>query len=235
MARATLAIVGLFAVAASACGGAPREQRSPATSRLPPTVSRAIEVVRCYLPAKWDFGFVESYDTSACAHVVKAHRTGRYEWQLQLRMPPVYCIDLHLHRSMGDARLDVSGVGSIEQVACPASAYPRRRAPDLRLKLGDSSGHPTQTEGVVLLTAVDAKHTLVVVNADMDTAWISPGTCRVLNGLPLFRLEPFYSFRSETTILASLQTLVQTPHVLLVDRGGAHGGDPLGCVPIQRS
>jgi hypothetical protein len=41
------------------------------------------------------------------------------------------------------------------------------------------------------------------------------------------------SFRSDTIIRIPVASLLRTPHVVLVDRGGAHGGEPIGCAPIK--
>ena len=76
--------------------------------------------------------------------------------------------------------------------------------------------------------------TRVVVKADMDVAWIRSGTCRKPSGKSV-TLEPFYSFRSLTLVRVPLRSLVSTPHVLYINAGGAHGGDPLGCANLNES
>ena len=223
-------VVGVGAGATGSAGSAP----ATATSGPPPVMTKAIEAARCFVPEQWGFGF-NSY-SGRCAALVAAKRTGPKVWRLQLRLPPIYCVRLYLGRTTTDMRLDIPGIGSLWEVTCPSSAYPRLRAPNVRLKLGDSNGNPTtRSEGTVLLTTVDGSHTRVLIKANMDTASVYLGTCERIKGLAPFRFNPFYSFRSETTIRASLSSLLATPHALGVDAGGAHGGGPLACVDIHRS
>jgi hypothetical protein len=98
------------------------------------------------------------------------------------------------------------------------------------------------TKVSVTLTAA-AEWTRVVVTGGLDTAWIKHGRCpsdpmahgAELTATPRLRLHAFYSFRSSTLLAAPLSSLLRTPHMLLVDAGGAHGGNPIGCVDLHRS
>jgi hypothetical protein len=79
----------------------------------------------------------------------------------------------------------------------------------------------------------------VLVETDADWAWISRGKCPTRGSSGLYRhlasfnLEPFYSYRSDTTLSVPLRTLLATPHAVLIDGGGAHGGDPLACAYLS--
>jgi hypothetical protein len=191
-------------------------------------VTHAISVARCYVPETWGWGFIKA---TTCAKLIRTMQTGAKEWRLQLRLPPIYCVQLHLGRSTGDFSLDVPGVGSLDEVRCPTAVYGTQPRPDLRLRFSRWLG---KSAGTVSLTALGGTRTRLIVNANMDEAWIGIGTCRKHPHSRLFTLAPFYSFRSDTTIRVSLDSLLRTPHVVLVDAGGAHGGDPLACAAIQR-
>jgi hypothetical protein len=107
-------------------------------------------------------------------------------------------------------------------------------APDLRLQFPTLYGNPV----AATLTRVNG-NTRVVINAALDYAWIKKGRCPAqfgsqLTAPPLLPLKPFYSFRSVTLFNTPLEPLLDTPHMLLVDAGGAHGGDPIGCADLRR-
>jgi hypothetical protein len=214
------------ALLACACSESVREQAPPRRSALPPSVTRAIATVRCRAPDSWGYGFVES----KCARVVRVTHAGGREWRLRLLLPPVYCIRLVVGRYANDGNLDIPGTGFVEELRCPASVYAGQPVPDLPVRM--RYGGPRA--GAVSLTAVNQTHTRVIVDSQVDdAAWIQTGTCRTPTGPRLFELNQFYSFRSDTIIRVAIGSLRRTPHVVLLDRGGAHGGDPLACGVIS--
>lgn len=181
-------------------------------------------------PQKWWFGFEPA---KPCAILVSAKRLAAGEWKLQLRLPPVYCVRMHLGVYNGDA-LDIPGVGTLDETPCPNTAYPHEPQPDILLNLKEWGNVPAR-EGTVALNALDEAHTRFLVHANMDKAWIAAGSCAtgILGQRRVgLRLNPFYSFRSDTIVRLPLRSLLQKPHVVLVDVGGAHGGDPVGCADI---
>jgi hypothetical protein len=140
---------------------------------------------------------------------------------------------LHFGRETDDVNLDFydrvgNFVGWMEEVACPASAYRDRPAPKTLVGRATLPGG-----GGVSVSAVNATHTRVIVNTNMDTAWIEPGTCRAHTGRRRIELDQFYSFRSDTVIRIPAATLVRTPHIVLLDRAGAHGSVPLWCALLK--
>ena len=190
----------------------------PALAQSP---RRAAEIAACYRPAR-GYGF----ERGACARVEKMELIEDEVWRLELRGPPLYCVEMHLDAYSGDARLDVADVGHLWETRCPATAYPPEPQPDLHTRL-----RPGQA--TVSLTAVGRHRTRVLVEADADVAWIRRGTCRS-TGRSVARLDDFYSFRSVTAVRVPLRSLVDTPHALEIDAGGAHGGDPTGCADLSR-
>ena len=222
------ALVASLALVASACGGSEREHVSR-KSALPPSVARALATVRCYTPAPRAFGFVETQ--GSCAHVIRVARAspGRNVWRVRLRLPPVYCIVFRPGVQYDDVQLDTE-VGAIEEIRCPRSVYPNDPTPDLPVRLRAPRG---KRAGAASLTAVDANHSRLIAHSGMDTGWIQSGTCQAPTGPHLFELNEFYSSRSDTTIPISVDALRRTPHVVLLDVGGAHGGEPVACAVIK--
>jgi hypothetical protein len=200
-----------------ACG------RFVAVTRTQPSPERAAAIVACR-PPQVGYGF----ESGACAAIEKLERVRPGVWRVQLRRPPVYCVSFHLDHYGGDANLDVDSVGELSEVRCPPSAYPNEPEADVRAPLRAPSGKPA---GVVSLTALGPNQTRVLVETDADWAWISRGRCPARSHT--FDLENVYSFRSETTLRVPLQSLLATPHSVLIDGGGAHGGDPLACADLS--
>lgn len=227
-------------------GGASARGRS--STSLPPGVARALSVVRCYAPDNWGYGFVRvGARPDDCPRLERVRRLQRNLWWLQIRdphplLPPkrvprggvVYCLTVHLGHWVGSGYLDVPGVGSLEELACPASAYPRRPEPDVRAPL--RMYWNGRASGSVALSAVAGARTEIVVSVrSMDVAMVETGTCaRTSPHRRLVTLNQFYSFRSDTIVPLSLASLTATPHVVFVDGGGAHGGDPMGCAFLAR-
>jgi hypothetical protein len=150
-------------------------------------------------------------------------------WRVQLRLPPVYCVNIHLGDYLAE-ELVVENVGWLEEVRCPPSAYQPQPAPDIQLQIGG----PGDERGTVQLTALGPGRTRVELNVNVDAAWIQRGHCDQFRGPSERTLERFWSFRSVTVVPVSLRALLASPHVVEVDAGGAHGGDPIGCAEIDR-
>jgi hypothetical protein len=219
----SVCLVGLFGF--SGCGGS---KPSKVGAQIPLAIRAPVAIARCYAPQTLSYGF----ERDGCAEVEHVEEVRPKVWRLHLRLPPVYCVEMRLGESTGDLNLDVQGVGSIEEVRCPPSAYPHTATPDLHVQLRPSKKGP---EGEAWVTAIDARHALVVVSANMDRAWIQRGGCSANSKAPsAIDLHPFYSFRSETTIRVGLNALLRTPHALFVDSGGAHGGAPVACAQLGR-
>ena len=215
-----------FAVVVSADSGMAKAcGRFVASGPREPAPRRAAAIVACHPPHP-GYGFEEGL----CATVQKLERMRAGVWRVQLRLPPVYCVAIHLDRYSGDPNLDVESVGKLEEVRCPPAAYSGKRQVDVR---ADLRTHAGKQYGTVSLTALGPNRTRVVVETDADWAWISRGSCPSPDGRHEFDLTDFYSFRSETTLPVPLQSLTATPHSLLVDGGGAHGGDPYACADLS--
>ena len=192
----------------------------------PPPISarRAAEIASCYTPDEFGYGF----ERGSCASIEKIERIGNDVWRIRLRLPPVYCVDAHLGEYRDDLSTDVEGLGWLEEVRCPAEAYPREREPDLVVSLRG-------VRGTVTLIDDGQRRTRVIVEANVDVGWIRHGTCRNPAGGRRLDLDQFYSFRSVTTLPVTVDSLTKIAHALEVDAGGAHGGDPIGCADLTRT
>jgi hypothetical protein len=197
-----------------------------------PSPRERVAKVACYAPAP-GFGVRR---VSRCSRIEKIRPVRKGVWWVQLRRPPVYCYVVHLGGSGGDGRNDVPGVGYVDEVRCPASAYADEGKPDLRVTMrGFTSESRHRKYGLVSLTAVGPGRTRVVVEANGDVALLSFAACGELSSRRSHQLSQFYSFRSTTLVRLSLQELTATPHSVIFDSGGAHGGVPIGCADLVPS
>jgi hypothetical protein len=231
------------------CGGSDEASQPPVAPRQgsdapdpPPSATepsatawsprRAAELAACFEPA-YGYGFEEG----ECARLERVERVREGVWRLQLRRPPLYCVELaRLEGRPDDLQRDFDGVGRLTEVRCPASAYPREPRPDVQAPLRNyETGALSARPGSVSLTAVGPEQTRVLVEADVDTAWIAAGRCGSQSTGQRFQLEEFYSFRSVTLLRVPLRTLTATPHALYVDAGGGHGGTPIACADLSES
>jgi hypothetical protein len=197
-----------------------------------PSPRERVAKVACYPPAKGGYGVRRAF---RCSRIEKMKLVRKGVWWVQLRRPPVYCYEVHLDRSSGDSR-DVPGVGSVDEVRCPASAYAYEGKPDLRVTMrGFTTESRHRKYGFVSLTAVGPRRTRVVVEANGDVAWLSFAACGKASSRRDHKLSEFYSFRSTTFVRLSLQDLTATRHSAYFDAGGAHGGVPIGCADLVPS
>ena len=189
---------------------------------------RAAQLAACYEPVD-GWGLVEG----ACSRIETIERVRDGVWRLQLRHPPVYCVEVHLNDYLDDGSAIIEGVGRLTEEPCPASAYPAEPEPDVQATLRSTNPGSRTSYGSVSLTAVSKGQTRVVVEADMDVAEIVSGKCGSQTTGQRFALNDFYSFRSVTELDVPLRTLTATPHALFVDSGGAHGGEFLACAELH--
>jgi hypothetical protein len=207
-------------LAPSADGGRQRSEQSP---------RERVAKVACYPPAP-GYGVRRA---SRCSRIEKIKRLPSGVWWVQLRRPPVYCYEVHIGRVEDPY---VPGVGWVNEVRCPASAYADEGKPDLRLTIhGFTLESWHRKYGFVSLTAVGASRTRVVVEARGDVAWLSFAACRATSSRRSHTLSQFYSSRSTTLVRFPLRELTATPHSVIFDAGGAHGGVPLGCADLVPS
>jgi hypothetical protein len=206
----------------------------PSDAALPsqPSPRERVAKVACYPPAP-GYGVRRAF---RCSRIEKMKLVRKGVWWVQLRRPPVYCYEVHLGGSGGDGRNDVPGVGYVDEVRCPASAYADEGKPDLRAAIhGFTTESRHRKYGFVSLTAVGPRRTRVVVEANGDVAWLSFAACGELPSRRSHTLSQFYSFRSTTLVRLSLRELTATPHSVIFDAGGAHGGVPIGCADLVPS
>ena len=222
------------------CGGgpatgsdAPETTAAGATSADDALDPKVLAVVRCYEPQVNSYGF----QPGRCAKLEKSNRLDATTWRLRFRRGEiVYCADLRLDQnSGGDLNVEVKDIGTLEEAKCPDEAYVSLPPAELDVAFTGGLGEP----GRALLSADDATHTKVVVDVDADRAWIRPGTCDHSGDRPSapvderLELEPFYSFRSITTVPVSIEVLTGKPWAIEWDRGGGHGGVPSACADVR--
>lgn len=204
-------------LAPSAEGGRQRPEQSP---------RERVAKVACYPPAP-GYGVQEA---SRCSRIEKMRRRQNGVWWVQLRRPPVYCYEVHLGRVEEPY---IPEVGYVKEVRCPASAYAEEGKPDLRVTIyGFTTESRHRKRGFVSLTAVGPRRTRVVVEANGDVAWLHFGACGTVSSRRSHTLSQFYSYRSTTLVRWSLRELTTTPHSIIYDAGGAHGGVPIGCANL---
>ena len=216
--RADPAAKEAFPLACGDFGSAP-----PKPPAVPPRQAAAIAA--CHPPVG-GYGFARG----TCARLERMVRVRNRVWRLQLRGPPVYCVEMHLGAYSQDDNVNVDRVGELREIRCPDSAYRGEPEPDVRVRLrGTASG---KLFGTVTLTAVGTRRTRVVVTEGAWSAHVRPGTCRggglQGNGTPL---GVFYSGRSVTTLHASIRSLLSTPHVVEVFPPTSYA---YGCAPLRR-
>jgi hypothetical protein len=194
-----------------------------------PSPRERVAKVACYPPAP-GYGVRRAF---RCSRIEKMKLVRTGVWWVQLRRPPVYCYEVSLGREDDPY---VPGVGYVDEVRCPASAYAYEGKPDLRAAIhGFTTESRHRKYGFVSLTAVGSSRTRVVVEADGDVAWLSFAACGELASRRSHTLSQFYSFRSTTLVRLSLRELTAAPHSVVFDAGGAHGGVPIGCADLVPS
>ena len=224
----TVAVCGSLLIGCGGSGAHTSAENAPSVTSVAPGLERArraAAIAACYPPQR-GYGF----ERGSCSTVERLERVRAGVWQVQLRRPPVYCIRMHLGFYGGDRNLDVDEVGELAEVRCPPGAYSREAAADLEIPLR-STGPSGRRVGRVSLAAVTPTRTRVLVEDGADWAWISRGRCP-RGTQHRFDLQNFHSFRSETILPVPLRSLLATPHSVLTDGGGAHGGDPLACADL---
>lgn len=187
---------------------------------------RAAQLAACYEPVD-GWGLVQG----ACSRIEAVERVSNGVWRLQLRHPPVYCVEVHLNDYLDDGSAIIEGVGRLTEEPCPAAAYTDEPKPDAKeaLRHYDISGKARSQGGSVSLTANGPDKTRVVVegvDGPSPRAFIEPGRCRSRQyGFPRmsFPLGRVYSFRSVTLVPVPLRTLTATPHAFYVTVAGGHG------------
>jgi hypothetical protein len=209
-------------LAPSAEGGMQRSEQSPL---------ERVAKVACYPPAP-GYGVRRA---SRCSRIEKIKQLRKGVWWVQLRRPPVYCFKVYLGSQNGD-QADIPGVGHVKEVRCPASAYADEGKPALRVAIhGFTTESRHRTYGFVSLTAVGSRRTRVVVGANGDVAWLHFAACGERSSRRSHTLSQFYSYRSTTLVRLPLRELTATPHSVIFDSGGAHGGVPIGCADLVPS
>jgi hypothetical protein len=209
-------------LAPSAEGGMQRSEQSP---------RERVAKVACYVPAP-GYGVRPA---ARCSRIEKIKQLPNGVWWVQLRRPPVYCFKVYLGSRNGDPA-DIPGVGSVREVRCPADAYAEEGKPDLRVEIrGYTTESRHRRRGFVSLTAIGSRRTRVVVQANGDVAWLQFAACGEPSSRRSHTLSQFYSYRSTTLVRLSLRELTATPHSVVFDSGGAHGGVPIGCADLVPS
>jgi hypothetical protein len=238
-------ILGMLLASCGGSGGGTTPKDAASSEPTKQSPREVLMKVGCYEPRPDDWRLQTA---SPCARLEKVKHVRRNVWWAQLRGRFVYCLRVKMNVNMKskpgypgpDPAAIFPGIGYVEEIGCPASAYADEPKPDVRVTLGggDSESRLLHRKyGIVELTSVGPRRTRVVVEAGMDRAWISPGTCdRPSRRGSSFSLSmDFFSFRAVTVLRVPLRELVNKPHALYTDAGGAHGGVPLGCANLGAS
>lgn len=214
----------LLVLAALPVGGS-----SEAALPSQPSPRERVAKVACYPPAA-GYGVRRA---ARCSRIEKMKLLRNGVWWVQLRRPPVYCYEVHLGRVEDPY---VPGVGYVDEVRCPGSAYAEEGKPDLRVTIrGFTTESRHRKYGFVSLTGVGPRRTRLVVEANGDVALLSFAACGEPSSRRSHKLSEFYSLRSTTLVRLSLRELTATPHSVIFGSGGGHGGEPTGCADLVAS